>query len=143
MFGDKMIDGQRNITIGQKNRITLPNFTNVESGESLTFVYCPNEEKVVLMAKPTIDTVLDKLFIYAQKKYGSKNTSDPNYLKLLRAFMYHIYLGEEIVDKQHRILLPTKVLKKLKVDASVYVVGRNDRLDIFQDEKAYNFSLHM
>lgn len=139
MFGEKKIVGCAELTVSSKLKIPL--FTYVKSNDRLIFLYDGNKNRIVLINQLTMKKILKRLLEHSAKKNSDRSSFCLKYQKALRIFMHHIFLGEGKVNSKNEIELPPKVLDKLPIGTKIFVIGKDNHLDIYESEKAFSLSL--
>lgn len=123
--------GEHERTIDAKNRLSIPvEYRTVEAaGEDIRVFYLvpgPRGGMLSLYA--------EKDFARCEEEVPSDLMSDEDELTFLQMFYSQATRLE--VDKQGRVLLPERILKRYQISREVYVTGAKDRLDIWS-KKAY------
>lgn len=123
MFGEKLIFGQKEVSIDDKGRITLPAFTHAEPKDEVSFVYPETGDYVRIFLYHKIETLMN---IMIDKQI---NTSD---LKLMEDIqnainnLQSLCIGTATLDKQKRVIVPKHVRERLKLESSVEIIGATD-----------------
>lgn len=125
--GDYMFMGEYHHTIDEKNRLIIPSKLRYELGEE--FILTKGLDGCLfLYQKEEWDNIL--------KKYKElPNTKDArNYLRF--------FLSGAIMcgfDKQGRIIIPQPLVKYADLTKECVIIGVNERLEIWSEERFNNF----
>jgi MraZ protein len=126
--------GEHERTIDSKNRLSVPaEYRTPEEKESGPFVF-------YLVPGPrdgTLSLYTDASFAKHEEEIGSEFLPDEDELTFMQMFYSQATRLE--VDKQGRVLLPERVLKRHGIGREVYLTGAKDRLDLWNKEDYERF----
>lgn len=123
MFGEKLIFGQKEVTMDVKGRIVLPAFTYAEAKDEVSFVYPENGDYVRIFLYNKIEALINMMI---DKQL---NTSDLKLMKELQNVINNLHdlcIGNAILDKQKRVIVPKHVRDRLQLESNVKIIGTTD-----------------
>lgn len=137
MFGEEIIVTNRTLKLDPKKRIVIPAETKVEANEKLFIMFNPLKEYLRIYGEQDFEKVLasyEELFT----KLRTENKITSKEYRYYRRYLYAtLCFPEETTDKQHRITIPKSALEHLKINSSIYAIGRENHLELYKDEETY------
>lgn len=130
MFGEKMIIGQKLISLDNKKRIILPKFSYAEYKDEIVFLLDKNN--VVMLYN--MNMLLEKI---NQLEVNSENSKLLNLYNTELERIYDSCISTGFVDKQKRIIIPKEIIDKVSFDGHVYALGNGRHLKLFKDEEHF------
>ena len=122
-----MFIGTYNHSIDSKNRMLVPSKVKATLGEAI-FVY------LSLGFDGNIDMRLESEF---NQFVNNINKEARNLTRLILSQTYKIE-----IDSASRILIPQNLIDKAKIKKDIYIIGTNDRYEIWAKEVYDDFSLN-
>ena len=123
MFGEKLIFGQKEVTMDAKGRIVLPAFTYAEVKDEVSFVYPENGDYVRIFLYNKIEALINMMI---DKQL---NTSDFKLMEDIKNVINNVHdlcISNAILDKQKRVIIPKNVRSRLQLESSVKIIGATD-----------------
>lgn len=118
--------GQYDRTIDAKNRIQLPAGLRAvvdESRDGSSLVVTLGEHR------GTLSIFTERGFEELATRLETEFESDPEWLRF--ELQFYALASRVEADKQGRLVLPDPLVKKARLAADVYLVGRKDRIDVW------------
>lgn len=137
MFGEEIIVTNRLLKLDPKKRITIPAETKVEFGEKIYPMFSPLREYLILYNEQDFLKAIDAYKNLFDRYRQEGKVDAKKYRNLLRYLYATLCFAEEQVDKQHRIVLPKSVVEQMKLNSTIYAVGRQNHLELYKDEASY------
>lgn len=126
--------GEHERTIDSKNRLSIPaEYRTREKKESSPFVFY----LVPGARSGTLCLYTDASFTRHEEEISSEFLPDEDELTFMQMFYSQATRLE--VDKQGRVLLPERVLKRYGIGREVYLTGAKDRVDLWNKEDYERF----
>lgn len=141
MFGEKEIIGESTIKVN-RGRIIVPKFTYGEIDDDLLIMFGLMKNKLIIGQAENMMKLLEEVekeMIELGVKQGQERFM---FIRRARRFLYgQRCITEEKIDKQKRILIPKNAIEELNFGSQVFVIGNQNRLDIYKDEESYKKTL--
>ena len=118
--------GEHERTIDSKNRLSIPaeyRTLEVEERDRCVFYVVPGSRN------GTLSLYTEASFAEHEKEISSDFLPDEDELTFMQ--MFYSQATRLDVDKQGRVLLPERVLKRNEIGREVYITGAKDRLDVW------------
>lgn len=128
-----MFIGTYNHSIDSKNRMLVPSKVKATLGEAI-FVY------LSLGFDGNIDMRLDSEFNQFVNNINNLSIGSKEARNLTRLILSQTYKIE--IDSASRILIPQNLIDKAKIKKDIYIIGTNDRYEIWAKEVYDDFSLN-
>lgn len=139
MYGEvDFTDKSKKITITKENKIELPDFTKVQSAESVLIMYDLKMKKLIICNEEDNQTLLKKYEENLKKLLLSKKIDHKTFRKYQRIIYAKLTINSCKVDSKKRIKLPQKVVEQLEFTGTVFAIGTKTFLEIYKDEKTYH-----
>lgn len=137
MFGDTIINGESILNL-KNNEIKLPSFTHVLNDNSIYILYMRGKEKIVVCSKIEFESIIEEWIICLTKYFESKNMKNMRANSQAYHIINKIFIYDEIKIKKGKIIkIPAVLCENLLLKDSVYVIGNENRLEIYKDKKTY------
>ena len=145
MFGEKPIVGQTIIRI-KSDRIILPEFTHVESGDLVSATLDPYQKKVILLQERELIERLNTLHEKMKLARSEGRLGYKEYYELQRYFWGMLPLHERTITKKLEYQLfnrkpvascELRQLQRLNLRDEVFAVGVGTTLELYPSEQAY------
>lgn len=123
MFGEKLIFGEKEMSMDEKGRIILPKFTYAEEKDEVAFIYPEAGDYIRIFLYQKVEALFNRM---VDKQINTKD------LKLMKDIqntinnLNKLCAGTATLDKQRRVLIPEDVRNKLELNTNVQVVGATD-----------------
>lgn len=141
MFGEKNIIGESTIKVN-KGRIIVPKFTYGEVDDNVLLMFSLMKNRLIIGQTDSMIKLLEKVEKEMIELGVNQGQPEFTYARKVRRFLYATRcITEEKIDQQRRILIPKNVMEELNFGSQVFVVGNQNRLDIYQNEEVYKKTL--
>ena len=137
MFGEEEIIGEQTIKVPKNRRITLPSFSHID------------KEQIIV---PHFSEVGNVLFIYSEEEYNIHDDNFKDFLEKQRSIgkisrdefekYQRLYNGplsflERKVDQAKRFQLEKRMIDKLEITDTLFIIGRSKQLVLCKDKETY------
>ena len=136
MMGEKQIVGNKYVKISKENKVRLPAFTGAEVGEEVIVTFMPIQKKLVVGTS----AVEDKMYELFNKIISLENCTAVEKRRLLRS-IFGTLTYEIKLNSEKQIKIPKKALESEMFKEKVYIVGKEDYIEIYPSEEEYQLSL--
>lgn len=137
MFGKTEIIGEKNISLGEKNRIVLPGFTKAEPQDIVIPQFNYYKTILSLYSSNEFFEKSEKLEEELSIKKLEGKITNSDILRLKRYYYGILTFQSETIDKQRRIILDNRIIKELKIEKQLFVIGVEHHLELCRDKETY------
>ncbi len=139
MLGEQIILGHKIISInGEKRRIKIPQFVNMESQEVIAFLYSKDHEYLEIYSYNYLMTKLKEL----DDRISNPRSKDDYDIALYEknALIYNIVDVKTVSSSDNgsiRVVLPEIACQNLGFENEIYLVAAVDHLELFASEEKF------